>query len=93
MTRASSEAFVVSTCNRVEIVIASEDTVDVHRVIDEFLPELPPGPHFYRHEGRDAIAPEPCVRGRESAGGEPPPRRGDRGMESEHEEPAESEWR
>ncbi|MFB3829962.1 MAG: glutamyl-tRNA reductase [Bryobacteraceae bacterium] len=50
-----TEALILSTCNRVEIVVAAEDTCDPRAVVDGFigLPALEP--YLYRHEGRDAI--------------------------------------
>jgi glutamyl-tRNA reductase len=56
-----AEAVILSTCNRVEITITTEDSVDPHAVIDTFLADhkqLAPDvftPHLFRHEGRDAI--------------------------------------
>jgi glutamyl-tRNA reductase len=56
-----NEAVILSTCNRVEIAVTTEDGADPHRVIDSFLAErkgMDPDriqPHLYRHEGRDAI--------------------------------------
>jgi glutamyl-tRNA reductase len=56
-----SEAVILSTCNRVEITITSEDGVDPQSIVDAFLSEtraVSPerlGPHIYRHEGKDAI--------------------------------------
>jgi glutamyl-tRNA reductase len=56
-----AEAVILSTCNRVEITITTEDSIDPQSVIDSFLsdhkqlsPELF-APHLFRHEGRDAI--------------------------------------
>jgi len=56
-----SEALVLSTCNRVEIIVTAADDCDPQVVVDAFLAEhkaVNPrtiGPHLYRHEGRDAI--------------------------------------
>lgn len=55
-----SEALILSTCNRVEIMATSEDDVDLHNLIGDFLSETRQasstlGPCLYHHEGRDAI--------------------------------------
>jgi glutamyl-tRNA reductase len=56
-----SEAVILSTCNRVEIAVTTDDAVDPQSVVDAFLAEtkaISPAtlaPHFYRFEGRDAI--------------------------------------
>lgn len=56
-----SEAVILSTCNRVEIAVTTDDSIDPNAVIDAFLSEQKGvsastiGPHVYRHEGRDAI--------------------------------------
>jgi glutamyl-tRNA reductase len=56
-----SEAVILSTCNRVEITVTTEDSSDPRAIVDSFLADhkaVSPGaggPHFYRHEGRDAI--------------------------------------
>lgn len=56
-----NEACILSTCNRVEITVTTDDTVDPHSVVDSFLADhksVSPqtiGPHVYRHEGREAI--------------------------------------
>jgi glutamyl-tRNA reductase len=56
-----SEAVILSTCNRVEITLTTEDTADPRAIVDCFLADHKPlssaaiGPHLYRHEGRDAI--------------------------------------
>ncbi len=56
-----SEALILSTCNRVEILAASEDGVDLPAVIGEFLAEAHAetaaslGPCLYHHEGSAAI--------------------------------------
>jgi glutamyl-tRNA reductase len=55
------EAMILSTCNRVEITVTTEDSADPKAVVDRFLAERKGidtstiGPHLYRHEGRDAI--------------------------------------
>jgi glutamyl-tRNA reductase len=52
---------VLSTCNRVEIIVTAADECDPQAVVDAFLTEQKAvnprtiGPHLYRHEGRDAI--------------------------------------
>jgi len=56
-----AEAMILSTCNRVEIAVTTDDRSDPEAIVDAFLAgrkgidadEL--GPHLYRHEGRDAI--------------------------------------
>ena len=56
-----AEAVILSTCNRVEITVTTDDSVDPQNVVDSFLSDrksLTPatiGPHVYRHEGRAAI--------------------------------------
>jgi glutamyl-tRNA reductase len=56
-----TEAVILSTCNRVEITITTEDACDPAAIVDSFLAErkgVDPGalgPHVYRHEGQDAI--------------------------------------
>jgi glutamyl-tRNA reductase len=56
-----NEAMILSTCNRVEIVVTTDDGCNPQAVVDAFLAErkgVEPGeiePHLYRHEGRDAI--------------------------------------
>jgi glutamyl-tRNA reductase len=56
-----AEAVILSTCNRVEITVTTDDRVDPQSVVDSFLAdhkEVDPAviaPHLYRHEGRDAI--------------------------------------
>lgn len=56
-----SEAFILSTCNRVELVVASEDGPDPKEAVDEFFREVRQAdpqeiePYLYRHEGRDAV--------------------------------------
>ncbi|HEX3745278.1 MAG TPA: glutamyl-tRNA reductase [Bryobacteraceae bacterium] len=56
-----SEAVILSTCNRVEITLTTDDRSDPQSIVDSFLadcknaggPQI--APHLYRHEGRDAI--------------------------------------
>ncbi|HZT29329.1 MAG TPA: glutamyl-tRNA reductase [Bryobacteraceae bacterium] len=56
-----SEALILSTCNRVEITVTSDDHCDPQAVTDAFLADFhridpaDAGPYLYRHEGRDAI--------------------------------------
>ena len=56
-----TEALILSTCNRVEIVVATEDSVDLRSLIGEFLAETRQtqpatlGPCVYHHEGPEAI--------------------------------------
>lgn len=56
-----NEAVILSTCNRVEITITTEDDVDPQATIDGFLADHRPvtpdqiAPHLYRYEGREAI--------------------------------------
>jgi len=56
-----TEAVILSTCNRVEITLTTEDSVDPQLVVDGFLSDHKSistasiGPHLYRHEGQDAI--------------------------------------
>ncbi len=55
------EAMILSTCNRVEITITSEEDADPAALVDGFLAAHKNldahtlGPHLYRHEGRAAI--------------------------------------
>src|SRR5450432_644753 len=60
------EAVILSTCNRVEITVTTEDQADPRAIVDAFLADRKavgagdtgPGavaPHIYRHEGREAI--------------------------------------
>jgi glutamyl-tRNA reductase len=55
------EAMILSTCNRVEITITTEDSADPKAVVERFLAErkgIDPAaiePYLFRHEGRDAI--------------------------------------
>src|SRR5271165_6458096 len=56
-----TEAVILSTCNRVEITVTTDDQTDPQAIVDSFLadqksigtPKI--APHLYRHEGRDAI--------------------------------------
>jgi glutamyl-tRNA reductase len=56
-----TEALILSTCNRVEIVVTTEDSADPQALVDAFLAErksvdpLAIAPHLYYVEGRDAI--------------------------------------
>jgi glutamyl-tRNA reductase len=56
-----SEAVILSTCNRVEVTLTTDDTADPQAIIDKFFSDIKSvsvesiGPHLYRHEGRDAI--------------------------------------
>lgn len=56
-----NEALILSTCNRVEITVATEDSIDPQTTVDLFLTDHKPvpaegiGPHVYRYEGREAI--------------------------------------
>jgi glutamyl-tRNA reductase len=56
-----TEAVILSTCNRVEITVTTDDDTDPQAVVDSFLadqkgvvPEMIE-PHLYRHEGQEAI--------------------------------------
>jgi glutamyl-tRNA reductase len=55
------EAVILSTCNRVEIVLTTEDGADPHSIADAFLAGQKAvdlqtlAPHLYRRQGRDAI--------------------------------------
>ena len=56
-----SEAVILSTCNRVEITVTTEDQVDPQAIVDDFLSHHKQlaaetlAAHTFRHEGRDAI--------------------------------------
>ncbi|MEI9976843.1 MAG: cytochrome c biogenesis protein CcsA [Ignavibacteriota bacterium] len=56
-----SEAVILSTCNRVEITVTTDDQSDPQAIVDSFLADEKHtdaeaiNPHLYRHEGRDAI--------------------------------------
>jgi glutamyl-tRNA reductase len=55
------EAVILSTCNRVEITITTDDSADPRTIVDSFLSDHKSinaasiAPHLYRHEGREAI--------------------------------------
>ncbi len=55
------EAMILSTCNRVEITVTSEDSADPSALVDGFLAShknidaAALGPQIYRYEGREAI--------------------------------------
>jgi glutamyl-tRNA reductase len=49
-----SDAFILSTCNRVEITVAADDDADPQAAIDSFLVEAR-GAQVYRYQGREAI--------------------------------------
>src|SRR5690242_5349503 len=56
-----TEAVILSTCNRVEITITTEDGADPQTTVETFLADhtsISPNnlaAHLYRHEGREAI--------------------------------------
>jgi len=56
-----TEAVILSTCNRVEITITTDDSSDPSAIIDGFLADRRAAnaarvaPYLYRHEGRQAI--------------------------------------
>jgi glutamyl-tRNA reductase len=56
-----SEAVILSTCNRVEIMITTTDDADPRAIVESFLANqkaVDPAsiaPNLYRHEGREAI--------------------------------------
>jgi glutamyl-tRNA reductase len=56
-----TEAVILSTCNRVEIILTTDDTADPQAIVDSFLAEhkgiraASIVMHLFRHEGRDAI--------------------------------------
>jgi len=56
-----SEAVILSTCNRVEIIVAADDSADPVAAVDDFLcctRRVSPAalrPYLYRHQGREAI--------------------------------------
>lgn len=56
-----AEAMILSTCNRVEIAVITEDRCEPAEIVDAFLAERKAmdaesaGRYLYRHEGRDAI--------------------------------------
>ncbi len=53
------EALILSTCNRVEIVVATADGYEPRAIVDRFLASrkaaVETEPYLYRHEGREAI--------------------------------------
>jgi glutamyl-tRNA reductase len=55
------ESVILSTCNRVEIMVTTDDSVDPSAIVDSFLSDhkciavSTIGPHLYRLEGRAAI--------------------------------------
>jgi glutamyl-tRNA reductase len=55
------EAAIVSTCNRIEVLVASSDPDRAVEQVTRFLeeenadPSVPLGPHLYKHRGRDAV--------------------------------------
>jgi glutamyl-tRNA reductase len=56
-----AEAVILSTCNRVEITVTTDDAFDPQAIVDSFLADQKSvsaesiAPHLYRHEGQDAI--------------------------------------
>jgi glutamyl-tRNA reductase len=56
-----AEALILSTCNRVEITVTTDDACDPQSIVDSFLADhkaVDPnsiGAHLYRHQGKDAI--------------------------------------
>ncbi|MBV8728532.1 MAG: glutamyl-tRNA reductase [Acidobacteriia bacterium] len=57
-----AEAMILSTCNRVEITVTTEDDAEPQAIVDSFLAQSHADgafsgmtPYLYRHEGRDAI--------------------------------------
>jgi len=56
-----SEAVILSTCNRVEITVTTDDSSNPQTIVDSFLTDqkaINPGkigPYLYRHEGQEAI--------------------------------------
>jgi glutamyl-tRNA reductase len=56
-----TEAVILSTCNRVEVALVTDDQFDPITIVDTFLADqkgVDPqsiGPHLYRREGREAI--------------------------------------
>jgi glutamyl-tRNA reductase len=59
--RGIAEAVILSTCNRVEVIVTADDACDVHGTVDAFMTSARGlsaealGPHLYRYEGRDAV--------------------------------------
>ena len=56
-----AEAMILSTCNRVEITVTTDDAAEPQAIVDGFLAEhraVSPAafePHLYHYEGKDAI--------------------------------------
>ncbi len=56
-----TECVILSTCNRVEITLTTDDGADPQSIVDAFLADHKSvsaesiGPHLYRHEGEAAI--------------------------------------
>jgi glutamyl-tRNA reductase len=56
-----NEAVILSTCNRVEITVTTDDAADPQAIVDSFLADRKAissqalEPHIYRHEGQQAI--------------------------------------
>jgi glutamyl-tRNA reductase len=56
-----TEALILSTCNRVEIMVTTADDADPQAVVDSFLADYKSidtaqlGAHLFAHEGKDAI--------------------------------------
>jgi glutamyl-tRNA reductase len=56
-----AEAVILSTCNRVEITLTTDDLSDPQAIVDSFLSDQKHldsetiTPHLYRHDGQDAI--------------------------------------
>ena len=50
-----AEALILSTCNRVEIAITTDDHADPQAAVEQFLNTAGLDPYLYRHEGKDAI--------------------------------------
>jgi glutamyl-tRNA reductase len=56
-----NEAVILSTCNRVEITVTTDDSADPQAIVESFLADQKAidaervGPCLYRHEGADAI--------------------------------------
>jgi glutamyl-tRNA reductase len=54
-----AEAVILSTCNRVEIAVTSDDVIDLQSAVDSFLAQFKPLEsiecYLYRYRGREAI--------------------------------------
>ncbi len=56
-----AEAVILSTCNRVEITVTTDDSCEPRAIVDSFLADHKAlsfatiEPHLYHHEGREAI--------------------------------------